>query len=88
MIDDLLNQFSTRDGERSYGRVISDLIRADQHDLAESKLIADLKSLPVPLAELCLDTRADVIELEPWNVLQQIIFRRGEVLAAYARQSG
>ena len=74
-MNDLLIQFSTDEGERSYGRTVADLIRAEQHNLAEGKLIADLTSLPVPLAELCLDTRADPIELQPWDALQQLIFR-------------
>ncbi len=47
--------------------VVADLIRAEQHNLAEGKLLADLASLPVPMAELCLDTRADPIELQPEN---------------------
>jgi len=74
-MNDLLIQFSTEAGERSYGRTVADLIRAEQHNLAEEKLIADLASLPVPLAELCLDTRDDPIELQPWDMLQQLIFR-------------
>ncbi len=49
------------------GRTVADLIRAEQHNLAEGKLLADLASLPVPMAELCLDTRADPIELQPEN---------------------
>ncbi len=61
-MNDLLIQFSTGAGERSYGRTVADLIRAEQHNLAEDKLIADLASLPVPMAELCLDTRGDPIK--------------------------
>ena len=74
-MNDLLIQFSTDAGERSYGRTVADLIRAEQHKLAEGKLIANLASLSVPLAELCLDTQADPIELQPWDALQQLIFR-------------
>jgi hypothetical protein len=51
MMNDLLIQFSTDAGERSYGRTVADLIRAEQHKLAEGKLITDLASLSVPLAE-------------------------------------
>lgn len=74
-MNDLLIQFSSDEGEGSYGRTVAALIRAEQHNLAEDKLIADLTSLPVPLAELCLDTRDDPIELQPWDALQQLIFR-------------
>jgi hypothetical protein len=74
-MSDLLIQFSSDAGERSYGRTVADLIRAEQHNLAEGKLIADLTSLRVPLAELCLDSRADPIELQPWEALQQLVFR-------------
>ena len=77
-MNDLLIQFSTDAGERSYGRTVADLIRAEQHSLAESKLIADLTSLRVPLAELCLDTRADPIELQPWDALLQRPFSSRE----------
>ena len=72
---DLETQFSTDDGERNYFRPIADLIRAEQHELANDTLIADLASLRVPLAELCLETQNDVIDLKDWDTLQQMIFR-------------
>ena len=75
MTTDLETQFSTDDGEKNYFRPIADLIRAERHDLAEDMLIADLASLRVPLAELCLETQNDVIELKDWDTLQQTIFR-------------
>ena len=75
MTTDLETQFSTDDGETNYFRPIADLIRAEQHDLANERLIADLASLHVPLAELCLATQNDVIELKDWDTLQQVIFR-------------
>jgi len=78
MMNDLLIQFSTDAGERSYGRTVADLIRAEQHKLAEGKLIANLASLSVPLAELCLDTQADPIELQPWDALLQRPFSSRE----------
>ena len=37
MTIDLQTQFSTNEGERSYGRAIAELIRAEQHDLAERR---------------------------------------------------
>ena len=75
MTTDLQTQFSTRDGEQSYGRAISELIRAEQHDLAEETLMTDLALLRVPLAELCLETRTDLVRLTHWDTLQQFIFR-------------
>src|SRR5688572_14425612 len=75
MTIELETQFSTDDGEQNYFRPIADLIRAERHDLAEDKLIADLASLRVPLAALCLETQHDVIELKDWDTLQQMIFR-------------
>jgi len=75
MAIDLHSQFSTRDSEQSYGRAIAELIRAEQHDLAEEKLMTGLASLRVPLAELCLETRADLVRLTQWDTLQQFIFR-------------
>lgn len=75
MTTDLEIQFSTHDGEQSYGRTIAELIRAEQHDLAEEKLMNGLASLSVPLAELCLETRADLVRLTDWDTLQQFIFR-------------
>ena len=76
MTTDLETQFSTDDGEQNYFRPIADLIRAEQDDLAKERLIADLASLRVPLAELCLKTQNDVIDLKDWDTLQQMIFRR------------
>ena len=75
MTTDIQVQFGTADGEKSYVQTLADLIRAEQHDLVEDTLIAGLASLQVPLAELCLDTRADPIELQPWDALQQLVFR-------------
>ena len=72
---ELQTQFGTDDGERGYGRAVADLIRAERHDLAEDMLIAGLASLLVPLAELCLETRADHVGLTNWATLQQMIFR-------------
>jgi len=76
MMTDLETQFSTDDGEQNYFQPIADLIRAEQHDLAKETLIADLASLRVPLAELCLETQNDVVDLRDWDNLQQMIFRR------------
>ena len=76
MTTDLETQFSTDDGEKNYFQPIADLIRAERHDLAKDTLIADLASLHVPLAELCLETQNDVIDLKDWDRLQQMIFRR------------
>ena len=68
-------QFATPDGERRYGRAFADLIRAERHDLAEDRLTSDLATLRVPLAELCLETRADAVELTDWETLGQLIFQ-------------
>ncbi len=38
-------------------------------------LMADLSSLRVPLAELCLQTRSDPVTLTHWDTLQGMIFR-------------
>lgn len=75
MTTDVQKQFGMGDGERIYGKSISDLIRAERHDVAEDKLISDLASLPVPLAKLCVQTRTDPVELTHWEALQQMIFR-------------
>src|SRR5215207_10207693 len=75
MTIDLQTQFGTNDGEKGYGGAVSDLIRAERHDLAEDTLIAGLASLRVPLAELCLETGADPVRLTNWDTLQQMIFR-------------
>lgn len=72
---DLQAQFGTYEGERSYGAAVADLLRAERHDLAEQKLAADLATLRVPLAELCLATPADGIELVGWEALQHTVFR-------------
>ena len=76
MTTDLETQFSTDDGEQNYFRPIADLIRAERHDLAKETLIADLASLRVPLAELCLETQNDIIDLKDWDTFQQMIFRQ------------
>ena len=74
MTTDLETQFSTDEGEKNYFTPIADLIRAERHDLAKERLIADLASLRVPLAQLCLETQNDVIDLKDWDRLQQTIF--------------
>ena len=75
MTTDLETQFSTDEGEQNYFQPIADLIRAERHELAKERLIADLAPLRVPLAELCLETQNDVIDLKDWDTLQQMIFR-------------
>jgi len=75
MTTDIQVQFGTDDGEKDYCQAIADLIRAEQHDLADETLMAGLASLHVPLAELCLETRTNVVELTQWDTLQQMIFR-------------
>lgn len=75
MRTDIQVQFGTDDGEKNYCQAIADLIRAEHHDLADQTLIAGLASLHVPLAELCLETRTNVVELTQWDTLQQMIFR-------------
>ena len=75
MTTDIQVQFGTDDGEKDYCQAIADLIRAEQHDLAEDTLLAGLASLHVPLAELCLETRTNLVELTQWDTLQQMIFR-------------
>ena len=75
MTTDIQVQFGTDDGEKDYCQAIADLIRAEQHDLAGETLMAGLASLHVPLAELCLETRTNVVELTQWDTLQQMIFR-------------
>lgn len=75
MTTDIQVQFGTDDGEKDYCQAVADLIRAERHDLAEDTLIAGLASLHVPLAELCLETRTDLVELKQWDTLQQMIFR-------------
>ena len=75
MTTDIQVQFGTDDGEKSYVQAVADLIRAERHDLAEDTLIAGLVSLHVPLADLCLETRTNVVELTQWDTLQQMIFR-------------
>ena len=75
MTTDLETQFSTDEGEQNYFQPIADLIRAERHELAKERLIADLASLRVPLVELCLETQNDVIDLKDWDTLQQMIFR-------------
>ena len=74
MTTDIQMQFSTDRGEKDYGQAIADLIRAEQHDLADATLIAGLASLHVPLAELCLETQTNVVELTQWDKLQRMIF--------------
>ena len=76
MTTDLNTQFSTDNGAQNYFRPIADLIRTERHDLAKERLIADLASLRVPVAELCLETQNDVVELKDWDTLQQMIFRQ------------
>jgi hypothetical protein len=78
MTIDLRMRFGTHEGEKDYNRAIADLIRAERHDLAEDRLLSDLASLAVPLAELCLETRTDAIELDGWDTLGQMIFRPTE----------
>ena len=73
MTPDLQVQFGTREGEERYGRAIAELIRGERHDAAENTLIADLASLRVPLAELCVEPRADAVHLTGWGTLQQMI---------------
>jgi hypothetical protein len=75
MTVDVQTQFSTKDGERSYGRSIAELIRAGRHDLAEDRLITDLAPLGVPLAEICLETRAGSVELAGWDALRRTVAR-------------
>lgn len=75
MTTDIQVQFSTDEGEKDYVQGVADLIRAERHDLAEDTLIAGLASLHVPLAELCLETRTNLVELTQWDTLQQMIFR-------------
>ena len=75
MTTDIQVQFGTDDGEKDYVQAIADLIRAERHDLAEDTLIGGLASLNVPLAELCLETRTNLVELTQWDTLQQMIFR-------------
>ena len=75
MTTDIQVQFGTDDGEKDYVQAVADLIRAERHDIAEDTLIAGLASLHVPLAELCLETRTNLVELTQWDTLQQMIFR-------------
>jgi hypothetical protein len=68
-------KFGMSDSERVHGESVADLIRAERHDLAEEMLMSDLSTRRVPLAELCLQTRTDSVELTNWDALQQMIFR-------------